>query len=176
MKSDCEIIKEEHHWTSDEKIKWLGYGEWVEEVDFLVLEYLGFKACIRRVMVREPCTELEVYFGGHLCGYVQIPKDHIYFGDNDICVDCHFGLTFNYANEEHWIGFDCGHSGDIIPTIELFKKQREAAGEPDPFPIPKKFHDIALFHPVYRNISYCVEECVGIIDQLIEINAKCQNE
>lgn len=169
MKSEYKITKEEHHFTSDEKIKWLGYGEWVEEPDTVVFEYLGYEACVQRVIKREPCKQ-EAYFGGHLCGYVRIPEENMYFKQKEIHVDCHYGLTFNEMHEEHWIGFDCGHSGDLIPTMELMKKQRQASGEFEPFPIPKGFENFALFHPVYRNMQYCIDECVNIIEQLANIN------
>ncbi len=37
----CTITKEEHFWTSEEKLKHCGYGEWVEEPDIVAFEYHG---------------------------------------------------------------------------------------------------------------------------------------
>lgn len=68
MNSDYKIIEEHHKWTSEEKIKWLGYGEWIEEIDHLEFEYLEYKAIIIRILKREPFAKEEAYFGGHLCG------------------------------------------------------------------------------------------------------------
>lgn len=169
MNRDYKIIKEEHQFTSDEKIKWMGYGEWVEEVDTVVFQYLGFEAVVQRILKREPYCEIEAYFGGHLCGYVRIPENHIYFKNMDIDLDCHGGMTFNEAHEEHLIGFDCAHSGDYVPTMEFFKKQRQAAGEIERFSIPKEYMNMALFNPVYRNMKYCIDECINIIEQLAKL-------
>ena len=165
MKSDYKITKEEHFYTSDQKIQWCGYGEWVEEPDCTVIEYKGYEAVIHRVMKREPCCPVEAYFGGHLCGYVKIPEDHPLFKET-VDLDCHGGISYNECNEEHWVGFDCGHSGDLVPTMELFKKQRKAAGEFEPFPIPEEFKEYAIFNPSYKNIQYCIDELIGMIDQL----------
>lgn len=58
---------------------------------------------------------------GHRCGYVEIPKDHVFYwkGDNDreiFDLDVHGGVTFwgNYRElgEGHFLGFDCNHSCD----------------------------------------------------------------
>lgn len=54
---------------------------------------------------------------GHRCGYIRLPKYSKYFGlkYDDIDLSCHGGLTFGEIEKgEHWIGFDCGHSGDGI--------------------------------------------------------------
>lgn len=68
------------------------------------------------------------------CGYVGVSKGHPYFEvDYDDCaIDVHGGLTFagKCQHSEHgichtveegedddiwWLGFDCGHYGDILP-------------------------------------------------------------
>lgn len=74
-----------------------------------VLEYKGFKGVI-----------LEMPRGGHLCGYVQIPKSHKGYGVdyNDRMwsdISCHGGLTYSgdlRVFGEWYIGFDCAHAGD----------------------------------------------------------------
>lgn len=58
---------------------------------------------------------------GHLCGYVRVPDDHPIRWLPDIGFDfaVHGGLTWNGAADwlppGHWLGFDCGHSGDLSP-------------------------------------------------------------
>ena len=168
MKSDYKITKKEHLYTSEQKIKWFGYGEWVEEPDFIVIECLRYEAVILRIMKREPYCPIEAYFGGHLCGYVKIPEHHPLF-NTDFDLECHGGISYEEYNEEHWVGFDCGHSGDLIPTMDLLKKKRKEAGELDIFPIPEKFMKYAIFNPSYRNVSYCIGELIGMIDQLVNI-------
>lgn len=171
MYTKCKITKEEHIYTSEEKLKFLGYGEWIEEPDFVAIEYFGYEATVRRVLVKEPWSTEECYFGGHLCGYVRIPENHPYFiqEHEDMDISAHCGLTYGEKHEQYWIGFDCAHAGDLIPSSEFVNKKRRASGEPEPFPIPKGFEDFSLFHSVYRNMKFCIEECMHIIDQLINI-------
>jgi hypothetical protein len=166
MKIDYKITKEQHLYTRDQKIKWCGYGEWAEEPDCIMIEYLGYEAMIQRVLKREPFCPEETYFGGHLCGYLKIPKDHPLF-KTSLDLDCHGGITYYEWTEEHWVGFDCGHLGDYIPTMESLKNQRKAAGEFEIFPIPEEFKQYAIFNPSYKNITYCIDELIGMIDELI---------
>lgn len=59
-------------------------------------------------------------FLGVLLGYVDLPKDHKFYGlcYDKIDVDVHGGLTYSQQKGEFWrIGFDCGHSGDFIPMF-----------------------------------------------------------
>jgi hypothetical protein len=168
MNDKVKIIKEEHHWTSDEKIKWLGYGEWIEECDVTEFEYLGYQALVMRVMKRELYCPHAGYFGGHLCGYVGIPETHPYFRKKELDIDGHHGITFNEAHEEHWIGFDCGHTGDYIPTVEHMRKTNpELKKINEMFPLKEGFEKFGLFNPVYRNMEYCIQCCIEIIYQLI---------
>ena len=173
MKSEMNIIKEEHHWRSDEKIKHCGYGEWVEEPDVFHFEHLGYEACICRCFVKEPFAKEEAYFGGHLCGYVKIPEDHPYFRKKDIILDCHGGITLNESHEEHWVGFDCGHSGDKVPTMEHLRNTRpELIALKKDFPIPPGMEDHYLFNPRYRNLDYCIEECKNMIFELKQVTSQ----
>lgn len=175
MKSEVKIIKEEHRWTSEEKIKWLGYGEWVEEADVVEFEYLGYQGHIVRVVKREPFAVKEAYFGGHFCGYVKIPETHPLFRKKKECWDadlkCHGGITYSESHEEHWIGFDCGHSGDYVPTVEHMRRtDPEHSQMREAFPLPEGFENFSLFNPVYRNIEYVMESCIDLIDSLINIS------
>lgn len=78
---------------------------------------------------------------GALCGYVGISEGHPWFGVawDDIPADIHGGLTYSEhchdsSNEEQgichvpssgepdhvwWLGFDCAHSGDLVPHMGL---------------------------------------------------------
>ncbi len=164
---DYKVTKEEHHWTTDEKIKFLGYGEWVEEADIREFEYLGCEAIVMRVIKREPYAKEEAYFGGHFCGYVKIPKSHPLFRQRNLDLDCHGGLTCNEIHEEHWVGFDCAHTGDYVPSIEHFRKTNPSIRElAKMLPIPEGLDDCPLFYPVYKNIEFCTQECMNLITQL----------
>lgn len=59
--------------------------------------------------------------GTHPCAYVEIPKDHKYYGKNylDMNINCHGGLTFSSQNglppiieNGFWIGWDYNHFYD----------------------------------------------------------------
>jgi hypothetical protein len=66
---------------------------------------------------------------GNLCGYVTIPMyskllegSLLEEGAIDNIVSPHGGVTFNNVskNGDYIIGFDCGHSGDLIPGMAKF--------------------------------------------------------
>ncbi|EFE86020.1 hypothetical protein [Fusobacterium periodonticum] len=76
------------------------------------------------------------------CGYVEVPKNHIYFEQhyddiNDI--ECHGGLTYSgyrFRDGAYYIGFDTNHF-DSEPC---------------------------------NNVVFVENECLNIIDQLIKLN------
>lgn len=172
MRMKYEITKQSDQLTLDQKKKFFGEGEWVQEPDLFEIEYLGYKCRFIRMGMREPCCPEETYFGGYLCVYVRIPEDHVLFGQKDIEMECHGGITFNEVRDDHWIGFDCAHSCDFVPSIELTKRKGIESGELSPSRIPEECKRFAIFHPVYRNMKYCIGECVKIVDQLITIDAE----
>lgn len=155
------ILEETHQWTSDDKIEMIGYGEWVEEVDYIEIEYQEYRAKIQRQIIKECYAIKEAYFGGHLCGYVKIPENHYLYDKEIKDIECHGGLSFiSEENEEKWIGFDCAHSGDIVPSQILTHKE-----------IPLVLIRLKdCFKPTYKNMQFCIDECISIIDQLINLD------
>ena len=132
---------------------------------------------INRVELKEECAH---YYGGHLCGYVKIPQEHSLYGIDEIeDLDCHGGITYNDHNKvqkvtnalpPHWIGFDCAHSGDIVPSTELFKKRHQSLKciEKAMRQLKDLYPNCSSMNPIYRNMAYCMKECMSIVDQLIE--------
>lgn len=167
-------MKDTHLFTSDEKIKWWGYGEWVEEPDLVEFQHNGIDCKVMRTAIQEPYAKEFDMFGGYLCGYVRISSDHPYYQKRyeDINVQCHYGLSSGKCGDEHWIGFDCGHSGDYIPSTEHMKKTAPCAQElrNEEEELKKRFnlHDSPIFNRTYRNIQFCIEQCKDVADQLIE--------
>ncbi len=161
-----------HILTSEEKLKYWGYGEWVEEPDVIEFEHQGFKCCVLRCIAKECDGQLSL---GHLCGYVCVPKDHPKYGKDAFeefdKVDVHGGLTYgDFQYEEYWVGFDCAHSGDITPSLEALKKKYPKS----PFAqeweeMKKRYPNCHLFNPTYKNISFVVEECKNLAEQLKEM-------
>jgi hypothetical protein len=166
--NDSELCK--HLYTSEQKIKWWGYGEWVEEPDVLKFKYKNFECAIVRTCKPDGPDHI---FGGHLCGYVCLPDTHVYFKKNysDIDIDVHGGLTFSEMAGvgKYWIGFDCSHSGDYTPSTEKLKKESNFI---DLFPIPKEYLKYSIFNLTYKNIDFCVQECKSMVDQLCENDCK----
>lgn len=116
-------------YTTIDKSDW-PRGPWDTEVDKKqwVDEATGL-AC----MIRRAGHEL-----GHWCGYVGVPRGHAAYGVeyDDIGCEVHGGLTFSSRcqhgdqataichlveegedDDVWWLGFDCAHSGDLIPAM-----------------------------------------------------------
>ena len=157
------------------KLQFLGEGEWLDEPDEIKFKYKSYECWVRRFFEKEPYTEKLHYSGGYLCGYVAIPSDHPSYQKRyeDIDIAVHGGLTFGMCSERHWIGFDCAHAGDLLPSmeqlmktlpsmIELKKKNEELKKE-------FKLENHYLFNSSYKNTEFCILECHSMVDQLIDI-------
>ena len=93
--------------------KWIA-GPWDDEPDR--------KEWVRHGLV---CLILRMPKGGHLCGYVGIPKG-VRYDSNGLEEIAHGGLTYGGRLkpgagvceedcEYNWEGFDCHHAGDMAP-------------------------------------------------------------
>ena len=167
-----------HLYTAEQKQKWWGEGEWVNEPDIVSFEHNGIECKILRIAAREPVQE-EFVFGGHMCGYCKIPKQHPFYGkdligNEDIEIDMHGGITYSQKNSEyipelsegHWIGFDCGHSHDVIPSMQFLRKLFKSPIEDFEKEMKDKYPNCGLFNPTYKNIEFCIQECKSVADQL----------
>lgn len=92
---------------------------------------------------------------GAWCGYVGIPKDHKFYGqDEDLDLDVHGGITYAEECNDHichdstekvwWLGFDCAHAYDHVPKLGFFNGQ------------------------VYRTMAYAQNETERLAEQLVE--------
>lgn len=98
----------------------------------------------------------------HYCGYVYVPMSHPLLKKVkpeqswyiDEYVSMHGGCTYCSEVADYLvIGFDCGHAGDITPSM-------------------LKFDIIQAPGDEYRDYNYMKNEIYSIIEQLIEINTK----
>ena len=178
LKNENELgMKEKHEFTSDQKLKWWGYGEWVEEPDEVNFEHESFECKVLRMAAYEdPNGSM---FGGHLCGYVFIPEGHILYGidwDSNVIFDVHYGITYygNHLFGKYCIGFDCMHYSDIIPSMEylyntipafkeLREKERQRKIEMQKF---FNFNENDFFTKTYKNINFVIEECKSLAEQV----------
>lgn len=107
---------------------------------------------------------------GYLCGYIKIPATHFFYGKSytdidetyDYEIPSHGGLTFSgelNGRDGYWIGFDCAHSGDLIPRLsdddlELF----------------------IMYGDVYRDLNYVMETLRKMIDFIESRNLSIKGE
>lgn len=173
-------MNEKHLFTKEEKIQWWGVGEWAEEPDFVDFIHNGIECRIIRMAAKDG-PKGDHIFGGYLCGYIKVPKDNIHYAKSydDIHIDVHYGLTYGAVDEEnsiyltqdgHWIGFDCGHSGDLIPSMEMLFTTR-----PEMIEIRKNKKDrlaklginSIFFDSNYRNMNFCIQECKSMAEQIL---------
>jgi hypothetical protein len=137
-------MKKYHLFTSDEKLKGYGYGEWIEEPDLVEFDHEGIRCRVRR----------NPYFG-NLCGYILLPPNHIWCGKNyyDLDVDVHGGLSYaEYEKDGFWIGFHCGHvSIDCIPVYKM-----------------EDIYRMLSIKPTYKNIYFVIDACKYMVEQANE--------
>jgi hypothetical protein len=108
-----------------------------------------------------PCLVIRIPDQFHLCGYVGIPEEHNKYLISNLQYDVHGGVTYtshgnhiiyhNRAKNVWWVGFDCAHACDLVPTMAKMLK-------------------INLFDTLqeYRDISYVMMECKNLARQIYE--------
>lgn len=168
-------MKKIHKFTSDQKLEWWGYGEWVEEPDEVIFEHEGFNCRIIRVGIKDGKGENEYIFGGHLCGYVQVLDGHPWYNVGSIFdaqADVHGGVTFadyNFEEGQFWVGFDCAHSHDIIPSMKMLEKKKPfEKWAKDKEELKKRFPNSLMWNEWYKNIDFCIQECKSLAKQAKE--------
>lgn len=151
-------------YTTEEKKEWFGDGEWINEPDLVEFKYKEYDCTILRTCMVESNGSK---FGGYLCGYVKIPENNKFYNKNysSMNIDVHGGLTFaEFKGDGYWIGIDCAHSFDLVPSSEKFKQSNE-----DMIELRKQFPDSRIWENTYKNISFVEAELKSIVDQIIEV-------
>ncbi len=151
-----------------------GDKEFLPVHDKLVIEgggnYMGFEYLITFTQY------------GTRCGYVAIPPNFKYDSDE---LNVHGGITFE--GEDHgakillsvscndvWIGFDAAHLGDtrdFDKAREYFSEnEKELLGINLMEELHKEIAEIEREDPEFshKSFDYMVNECLSVIDQLIE--------
>lgn len=188
--------------TPEQKKLFWGDGPWVNEPDLEEFEHKGFKCEVKRIvhldekhiepLIKEwedvknhvfdnPINKYFTTFGGHLCGYVCIPKDHPWFekDSGDIDCDIHGGLTYFRTHEDgnYWIGFDCAHSKDIVPSMIIHEKQMMEVSERYKKIMEKKeefnkHHGKTVLDQTYKAFWWVVEETKNLAEQAKKVMNK----
>jgi len=155
-----------HLYTPEAKLEWFGEGPWVDEPDLLEFTHNGIECRIIRVISKDGPNHV---FGGHLCGYICLPKESKYYGKayDDIPIEVHGGLTFGQNGDVgQWIGFDCAHSVDVVPS--MIKNKNEIIDK-----CIKDYPHLAksrIFEDSYKQIYFVIQECKSMADQLIALD------
>lgn len=155
--------------TKEMKKEIWGDGPWVDEPDFLEFYHKGINCIVRR--------HYEDGFGGNcgnFCGYVQIPKENTLHGKKDEIVEdelsVHGGITFDeYENGEHWVGFDCAHSSDFMPSMIHQVENPFLTGLKEAFmqDLKKAFPDFTPPKRIYKTWDFVIEETKKLAEQLL---------
>lgn len=148
----------------------LGPGPWTEESDeyFGIFEDPTTGYTFHALAIRGPL--------GALCGYMGVTKHHPLFGiaySDDARIEglqVHGGITFSGRHEKNewslaldlpdenwWIGFDCNHAFDFVPSMAL---------------VANKYEGFSVFGDdhAYKNIGYVTEQIDHLGQQLKGIN------
>lgn len=143
-------------------------GPWQHEPDRLEWRHLGFPCLI----VRAPGT-------GALCGYVGVDASHPWYGREyrrvEDHINVHGGLAYSDKCEGHichlpdegetddvwWLGFDCSHSGDVMPGLDRpdVAAIRALVGLGNSF----------LEDGTYKDLSYVKTEVESLAEQLAKV-------
>lgn len=165
--NDIQDYKEENLYTAEEKKKMFGDGIWKEEPDTAKFNFKGIKCLVNRVICKEMSGD---YFGGHLCGYCEVPEGKYIktclFDEDSISFDVHGGITFDEMEDaRQLIGFDCGHGCDLVPSMQsMHKRIKEEA--------KRMFSEINvtsdIFNATYKDFNYVKMECISLAWQILE--------
>ena len=112
---------------------------------------------------------------GHRCGYIGLPKEHKYYGEdyNDISIKIHGGWTYASGDNEYpvesddlwWIGFDCAHYNDgkdfeLIKALASLEEYTHFMTMESMFPTDEEA----------RTTEYVEQELRNAVDQLKGLN------
>lgn len=143
-------------------------GPWTDEPDRLEFEHQGYPCILARGAM------------GSWCGYVAVAPGHPWHRKEygDIGVEVHGGLTYGQECQGHvchvpkpgepddvwWLGFDCAHSGDIVPGMVLCEQMLDKADKEDGEP-PRPRIPNPYFAESYKNIAYVRAETERLAEQ-----------
>lgn len=155
-------MEKKHILSEEDKLTWWGEGPWIDEPDYVEFEHKGIKCIVKRVFFYEGVH----VFGGHFCGYCNIPEYHPLYNkfdgdsfDNFSFLSVHGGITFA---ENGWIGFDCAHARDIIPSMVMNKEISDRMSE-----IMGVENDISHYKR-YKELNFVEDEVKRLADQIVE--------
>ncbi len=175
LKDDKEVLVPDGKWIAIE-----GGGTYKDYEYIIVMNHLGQRCGYVAIPPEHPYSqtleEAREFMGStHYKHYKQYDYDKL-------DIDVHGGLTFMSpehdlkdllpaSSKEMWIGFDCGHYGDMC-DIKMFRKYfgEKEYEEKESFFSAMNHSDMGLKQTI-KDYSYVEKQCHHIIDQLIRIMA-----
>lgn len=139
-------------------------GPWQDEPDRVEWRYGGMPCLIVRNRI------------GALCGYVGVSMPHPWWGRHYDAVrpypDIHGGLTYadhcsghvchvarpGEGDDVYWLGFDCAHSGDLLPELVAMRAFRAES----------RLRWPGLPDDTYRDADYVMLEVESLARQAME--------
>ena len=117
-------------------------------------------------------------------GYVGIPEGHPWHGMpySSIPVRCHGGLTYSKLQNENvrhspetaghwWVGFDCGHSGDLVPGDKtLIRDYFKGIVSPEVEEMIAQLEEDFRRDGIYRDVHYVKTEILRIVEQAANVS------
>lgn len=158
------------------KEEW-GDGPWVTESDEAKFTYKDYDTYQNRNAM------------GAWCGYVKIPmniattilKEECDSYDNwNTLINVHGGITYGGETKDGFIviGFDCGHHGDLIPTMKVHFDMMDKMHQIRPMKgkskewIKEYYYSLDPKFENYKTLEFVQNECKSIVDQLEKLSNK----
>jgi hypothetical protein len=167
--STPEKIAQHHNESEEEKKSWPS-GPWNQEAN---------RVEWRDAETGLPCLIVRNHMGA-LCGYVGVPPGHPDHGKDydDVDVEVHGGLTYaapcsegvichvpqeGEPDDVWWLGFDCAHYLDIVPSMLRLRGQLKEVTGVDIAPPQATGYTV---EETYRTLGYVEEEVRQLAKQL----------
>jgi hypothetical protein len=150
------------------KAQW-GEGEWVNEPDLIFFTYEDILCRIIRMAVWEEVKNEHLSLG-HLNGYIKVPPSHPWYSKEYDTIDCvvHGGLTYGEMEPDGWwIGFDCAHSMDEIPSLRFIYSHIEQ--EIKKSHLLKECELCCLISREYKDVEFVRNEIISLVDEMLAV-------
>ena len=97
-----------------------------------------------------------------------MPAGHHWIKENPFEIGASAPGGINYgeydSNERYFIGFDCAHYRDVVPSVE---KTHERIANDFKVKFPHICPNSRIFHRSYKNIAFVKSACKSLVRQML---------